>query len=71
MARLDHWKADELRALASKFRDQASRTKLEKYIELLSHTAEDLEHEAELREGGEAPEDTDATAPGRMFDIRV
>lgn len=65
MARLDHWKADELRALASKFRDQASRTKLEKYIELLSHTAEDLEHEAEVLED----QRRDGERPGRQLDF--
>ena len=65
MARLDHWKADELRALASKFRDQASRTKLEKYIELLSHTADDLEHEAETLEDRRR----DEQRPGRHFDF--
>ena len=65
MARLDHWKADELRALASKFRDQASRTKLEKYIELLSHTAEDLEHEAEALED----QRHEPQQPGRHFDF--
>jgi len=51
MAGLDHWRADELRTLARKFRDHAARTKLEKYFELLSHTAEDLEREAEALEG--------------------
>ena len=65
MARLDHWKADELRALASKFRDQASRTKLEKYIELLSHTADDLEHVAETLEDRRR----DEQLPGRHFDF--
>jgi uncharacterized protein YukE len=65
MARLDHWKADELRALASKFRDQASRTKLEKYIELLSHTAEDLEEEAESLEDQRREEQR----PGRHVDF--
>jgi len=50
MTRLDHWKADELRELARKFRSHAARTRLEKYVELLSHTAEDLEHEAEVLE---------------------
>jgi hypothetical protein len=55
MARLDHWKADDLRLLAAKFRDQAARTKIEKYIELLGHTAEDLDHEADILDGESAP----------------
>jgi hypothetical protein len=50
MTRLDHWSADELRLLAEKFRSQAARTKMTKYIELLRHTADELEHQAETHE---------------------
>ncbi|MBL6851965.1 MAG: hypothetical protein ISS15_07935 [Alphaproteobacteria bacterium] len=65
MARLDHWKAEELRELASKFRDQAARTKLEKYVELLSHTAKDLEQEAEALER----QLRNGDRPGRIVDF--
>jgi hypothetical protein len=50
MTRLDHWNADELRLLAEKFRSQAARVRMTKYIELLHHTADELEHQAEERE---------------------
>ncbi|MEI9887515.1 MAG: hypothetical protein WDN08_13630 [Rhizomicrobium sp.] len=55
MARLDHWKAHELRALAAQFRDHAQRTRLEKYIELLSHTAAELEQQAAVIEASLPP----------------
>jgi hypothetical protein len=67
MARLDHWRADELRALAGKFRHHAARTRLEKYIELLSHTADDLEHEAETLEQQRREQER----PGRHVDFYV
>jgi hypothetical protein len=62
MTRLDHWDADELRLLAEKFRSQAARTKMTKYIELLHHTAEELEHQAEARE-------VDRLRPGQHVDF--
>lgn len=67
MGRFDHWKADELRELASRFRDHAARTKLQKYIELLSHTAQDLEHEADVLEGERRGDEH----PGRHIDFYI
>lgn len=64
MTRLDHWKADELRLLAAKFRNQAARTKMTKYIELLHHTADELENQAEARE-------SERLRPGTHIDFRI
>jgi hypothetical protein len=65
MRRLDHWRADELRELANKFRNHAARTRIEKYVELLSRTADDLEHEAEALEAQRRSE------LGRHIDICI
>ena len=50
MGTLKSWKAAELRQLASQFRRQATATRQPKYVELLCHTAEDLEAEADVLE---------------------
>jgi hypothetical protein len=52
---LKSWKAAELRQLAMKFRHQAHQTGLPKYVELLCHTAEDLEAEAAVLDTYNAP----------------
>ncbi|HUO90864.1 MAG TPA: hypothetical protein VMU08_16945 [Rhizomicrobium sp.] len=64
MTRLDHWDAAELRLLAEKFRSQAARTKMTKYIELLHHTADELEQQAEARDGAHE-------RPGGHIDLLV
>jgi hypothetical protein len=64
MTRVDHWDADELRLLAAKFRSRAARTKMSKYLELLHHTADELEHQAEARE-------IERLGPGQRFDFHT
>jgi hypothetical protein len=55
MGSLKSWKAGELRQLAMKFRHQAHETGMPKYVELLCHTAEDLEAEADALDGYQMP----------------
>jgi hypothetical protein len=62
MTRLEHWDANELRLLAEKFRSQAARSKMTKYIELLRHTADELEQQAEAHE-------TARLRPGQHIDF--
>ena len=48
MGTLASWKEAELRHLAEQFRRCATETRLPKYVELLTHTAQELELQADM-----------------------